>query len=52
MNIGTKDIGSGPVNLDFTSVWPEIPMKGLLYTMAGPVDPTSGQNATYQYERE
>jgi len=49
MNIGSSG-NSEPVNLDFTSVWPEIPEKGLLYTMAGPV--TFPGNETYQYERD
>ena len=49
MNIGSE-VKEEARHLDFTSVWPEIPEKGLLYTMAGPgLDPT---NQTYQYERE
>ena len=44
-NKGSESDPSEPVNLDFTSVWPEIPEKGLLDTMAGPVMPG---NETYQ----
>ena len=49
MNIGSYD-NSDPINLDFTSVWPDLPEKGLLYTMGGPV--AFSGNQTYQYERE
>ena len=48
MNIGSSS-SADPINLDFTSVWPEMPEKGLLYTMAGP---GQGVNKTYQYEKE
>ena len=49
MNIGYS-ASEDPMNLDFTSVWPEIPEKGLLYTMAGPMYTMA--NNTYQYEKE
>ena len=51
MNIGSSFSAdpADPMNLDFTSVWPEMPEKGLLYTMAGP---GQGDNKTYQYEKE
>jgi len=48
MNIGSS-ASEDPMNLDFTSVWPEMPEKGLLYTMAGP---GQGINNTYQYEKD
>ena len=49
-------IGShGPTNviprhIDMSSVWPDLPTKGLLYTMGGLPDPN--RNETYQYEQE
>ena len=47
MNIGSAVVER---TIDFTSVWPDLPKKGLLYTMAGPgFEPG---NHTYQYERE
>ena len=51
MNIGSSFSAdpADPMNLDFTSVWPEMPEKGLLYTMAGR---GQGDNKTYQYEKE
>lgn len=55
MNIGSGAFDD-PMNLDFTSVWPEMPEKGLLYTMAGPGQGTYPNsfcpNSTYQYEKE
>ena len=36
-------------NIDFSTIWPDIPAKGYLYTMAGP---PHNQTLGYHYKRE
>jgi hypothetical protein len=51
MNIGDHVFNDTiPTTIDFSSVWPDIPQRGYLYTMAG--RPGPNVNETYQYQRE
>ena len=52
MNIGSHLFNNDTISrtIDFSSVWPDIPNKGLLYTMAGRPGPYT--NESYQYEQE
>ena len=52
MNIGDHISSSDDQisrNIDFSTVWPDIPEKGYLYTMAGP---PHNQTSGYHYKRE
>ena len=52
MNIGSHLFNNDTISrtIDFSSVWPDIPNKALLYTMAGRPGPYT--NESYQYEQE
>ena len=52
MNIGdhiSSHDGEISRNIDFSTIWPDIPAKGYLYTMAGP---PHNQTLGYHYKRE
>ena len=53
MNIGSHLFNNEKISrtFDFSTVWPDIPKKGTLYTMAGIPNPDRTVE-TYQYTQE